>query len=228
MLPILLFIMPHTRLVYSLRRTCCAYNWFHCWIHLLWIFRKNHPLVNTLSHHGNPWIDVAARINIEFRRIDKFSSHIGGTSVYITDSWIIKCSAYRVDIAHKPDVHLNILKAENHEISIETNSAVQFLNIQISSINSVVKPFVIRLNSLDYSELKEKIHAPIVNARNVVIHQSLSDQFVKAFKEQVEQNQRFHIDRNTEVCFLLYNPICWHMFCSGKLLTTLIYALSTY
>ena len=175
------------------------YN-LHCnSIHYFYISRKNHPLVITLSHHGNPWTDVASRINIEFRRIDKFSSHIGGTSVYITDSWIIKCSAYRIDIAHKPDVHLNILKAENHEISIETNSAVQFLNIQVSSINSAVKPFVVRLNSLDYSELREKIQAPIVNARNVVIHQSLSDQFVKAFKEQVEQNQRFHIDRNVEV-----------------------------
>ena len=153
-----------------------------------------------LHHHGNPWTEVASRINIEFRRIDKFSSHIGGTSIYITDSWIVKCSAYKVDIAHKPDVHLSILKAENHEISIETNSAIQSLNIQVLSINSAVKPFVIRLNSMDYAELKEKIQNPIINARNVVIHQSLSDQFVKAFKEQVEQNQRYHIDRSAEVC----------------------------
>ena len=174
-------------------------NFIFSLIYIVFFSRKNHPLVNTLSHHGNPWTDVAARINVEFRRIDKFSSHIGGTSIYITDSWIIKCSAYRVDIAHKPDVHLNILKAENHEISIETNSAIQFLNIQVSSINSAVKPFVIRLNSMDYSELKEKIQAPIVNARNVVIHQSLSDQFVKAFKDQVVQNQRYQIDRTTEV-----------------------------
>ena len=55
---------------------------------------------------------------------------------------------------------------------------------------------------MDYSDLKEKIQAPILNARNVVIRQSLSDQFVNAFKEQVEQNQRYHIDRNTEVCCL--------------------------
>ena len=53
---------------------------------------------------------------------------------------------------------------------------------------------------MDYSELKEKIQAPIVNARNVVIHQSLSDQFVKAFKDQVMQNERYQIDRSTEVC----------------------------
>ena len=53
---------------------------------------------------------------------------------------------------------------------------------------------------MDYAELKEKIQNPIINARNVVIHQSLSDQFVKAFKEQVEQNQRYHIDRSAEVC----------------------------
>lgn len=157
-------------------------------------------MVKTLSCYGNPWREVASRINVEFRRFDKFSSHIGGTSVYITDSWIIKCTAYNIHVAHKPDVHLSILKAENHEISIETNTAVQFVNIQVVSINSAVKPFMIRLNSLDYSELREKIQNPIRNARNIVIHQSLSDQFVKAFKEQVEQNQRYHIDRNVEVC----------------------------
>ena len=111
----------------------------------------------------------------------------------------LKCSAYKVDVAHKPDVHLNIVKAEDHEISIETHFAVQYLNIEVLSINSSVKPFVIRLNSLDYSELREKIQAPIVNARNVIIHQSISDQFVKAFKEQVEQNERYHIDRASEV-----------------------------
>ncbi|XP_046850225.1 E3 ubiquitin-protein ligase TM129-like [Xenia sp. Carnegie-2017] len=160
---------------------------------------KNHPLVVILSHHGNPWTDVASRLDVEFRRIDKFSTIIGGTSVYVTDSWIIKCSAYKVDVAHKPDVHLNIVKAEDHEISIETHFAVQYLNIEVLSINSSVKPFVIRLNSLDYSELREKIQAPIVNARNVIIHQSISDQFVKAFKEQVEQNERYHIDRASEI-----------------------------
>ena len=163
------------------------------------LLRKNHPLVVILSHHGNPWTDVASRLDVEFRRIDKFSTIIGGTSVYVTDSWIIKCSAYKVDVAHKPDVHLNIVKAEDHEISIETHFAVQYLNIEVLSINSSVKPFVIRLNSLDYSELREKIQAPIVNARNVIIHQSISDQFVKAFKEQVEQNERYHIDRASEV-----------------------------
>ncbi|XP_077861519.1 transmembrane protein 129-like, partial [Saccoglossus kowalevskii] len=44
------------------------------------------------------------------------------------------------------------------------------------------------LNSGEYSDLREKLSAPIRNARNIVIHQSLSDQFLEAFREQVGLN----------------------------------------
>ena len=146
---------------------------------------------------------MASSVNIEFRRITKFSSIIGGTSLYITDSWIIKCSAYKVDIAHQPDVHLSIIHAEDHDISHESSVAVQFLNIRVASITPGVKPFVIRLNSTDYGDLREKLQAPIRNARNVVIHQSLSDKFIEAFKEQVSQNETHQLLEGEEVCFSL-------------------------
>lgn len=142
---------------------------------------------------------MASNVNLEFRRISKFSSIIGGTSLYITDSWIIKCSAYKVDIAHQPDVHLSIIHAEDHAISHESSVSVQFLNITVASINPGVKPFVIRLNSTDYGDLREKLQAPIRNARNVVIHQSLSDKFIEAFKEQVSQNTRYQLNEGEEV-----------------------------
>ena len=181
--------------------------WIFWWLDIcVYLFRSNHPLAKILLKHGSPWRAVASSVNIEFRRITKFSSIIGGTSLYITDSWIIKCSTYKIDIAHQPDVHLSIIQTEDHNISHENNIAVQFLNIQIASINAAVEPFVIRLNSAEYGDLREKLQAPIRNARNVVIHQSLSDRFVQAFRDQVEQNVTYKLpdgDREEVMKFLL-------------------------
>ncbi|XP_068745791.1 E3 ubiquitin-protein ligase TM129-like [Montipora capricornis] len=175
----------------SLCGALCARYWS-------WKYWSKHPFAQLLLKHGSPWRAVASSVNIEFRRITKFSSIIGGTSLYITDSWIIKCSAYKVDIAHQPDVHLSIIHAEDHDISHESSVAVQFLNIRVASITPGVKSFVIRLNSTDYGDLREKLQAPIRNARNVVIHQSLSDRFIDAFKEQVSQNERYQLQEGEE------------------------------
>ena len=165
----------------------------------MFVFRNNHPLCKVLSKHGGPWRAVASSINIEFRRITKFSSIIGGTRLYITDSWIIKCTTYRIHIAHKSDVHLSITRTEDHAFSHESSLAVQYLNIQVSSINPAVSPFYIRLLSNDYGELRDKIQAPIRNARNVIIHQSLTDRFLEAFRLQVELNEKYGIPTPEEV-----------------------------
>lgn len=53
-----------------------------------------------------------------------------------------------------------------------------------------------RLNSLEYRDLKEKLSGPIRNARNIVIKQSLSDQFLEAFHEQVNLNHDFRLPLN--------------------------------
>lgn len=50
-----------------------------------------------------------------------------------------------------------------------------------------------RLNSTEYGELREKLRAPISNAANVVIHQSLSDLFLETFTSLVEINQTYHV-----------------------------------
>lgn len=183
----------------------------------MFLSRSHHPFAKLLLKHGSPWRAVASSVNIEFRRITKFSSIIGGTSLYITDSWIIRCSAYKIDIAHQPDVHLSIIHAEDHAISHESSVAVQFLNIKVSSITPGVKPFVIRLNSTDYGDLREKLQAPIRNARNVVIHQSLSDKFIEAFKEQVAQNDAYHLQDGEEVC-----TVCRKVLKEAKLKTKII------
>ena len=66
----------------------------------------------------------------------------------------------------------------------------------------------IRLNSLQYGQLRDKLLAPIRTARNVVIHQSLSDRFTAAFTEQVEMNGTYELPPGSPVsvcpCVCLY------------------------
>lgn len=50
---------------------------------------------------------------------------------------------------------------------------------------------VCRLMSTEYNELREKLHAPMRNAANVVIHQTISEIFLDTFKAQAELNQPY-------------------------------------
>ncbi|XP_043368585.1 E3 ubiquitin-protein ligase TM129 isoform X2 [Dermochelys coriacea] len=61
------------------------------------------------------------------------------------------------------------------------------------------RPAAARLNSSEYGELREKLHAPIRNAANVVIHQSLSDLFLETFTLLVEINQTYPVPSNQEL-----------------------------
>ncbi|XP_005112710.1 E3 ubiquitin-protein ligase TM129 [Aplysia californica] len=163
---------------------------------------NNHPLAKQLAQLGSEhdsWRAVASSINVEFRRIDKFTSGISSRLVAVTDSWIIKTSTYYVYVAHQSDIHLTLSDAEEHSLSYQTQTAVQYLNITVGRVETGLQPFTIRLNSMELGDLKEKLQAPIRNARNIVIHQSLSDMFLKAFREQVEQNPTFSPPPSMEI-----------------------------
>lgn len=158
-----------------------------------WDNWKYHPLCQDLAKHGGTWMAVAAQINIEFRRIEKFSAIVAGSGIYVTDSWILKTSAYRVHVAQQTDSHLSIAGSDHFAVSHETNQPTQYLSIIVHSITPGIKSFTLRLNSMDYTEMKDRLQAPIRNARNIVIHQSLSDKFLDAFKIQVHSNARYRM-----------------------------------
>lgn len=56
----------------------------------------NHPISCVLQAHVQPphlgWGSVAASVNTEFRRIDKFATGAPGARVIVTDSWVLKVS----------------------------------------------------------------------------------------------------------------------------------------
>ena len=149
---------------------------------------KYHPLSKDLLKYGSPWRSVASSINLEYRRLEKFSSIIGGTSIYVTDSWIIKCSTYKVYVAQQTEAHLSVVQSEDFLYNQDTNQSAQFLTITVMTIPPHEQKFYLNLNSLEYSDLKDRLSSPIRQARDVIIHQSLSHRFLQAFQEQVLQN----------------------------------------
>ncbi|XP_053735310.1 E3 ubiquitin-protein ligase TM129 isoform X1 [Synchiropus splendidus] len=164
---------------------------------------SNHPISRSLQAHVRPphgsWGAVASNINTEFRRIDKFTTGAPGARVIITDSWVMKITTYSIHMASQDDCHVTVTESRQHQLSPDSPSPVQYLTLRVHSINSAVKPFDIRLNSTEYTELREKLHAPIRNAANVVIHQTISELFLDTFRAQVELNQLYTLPSGQEV-----------------------------
>lgn len=63
----------------------------------------------------------------------------------------------------------------------------------------VVVAVDVRLNSLQYTSLCDRLMSPIRTARDVVIHQSLGDRFAAAFAEQVHRNGVYRLPLNGPV-----------------------------
>jgi len=184
---------------------------------------QGHPIATSLSHHapqGSSWLAVASSVNIEFRRIDKFTTGLHSRRLIVTDSWIIQTSTYSIDIAHQADVHLTLTEAQEHQLSQESLTGVQILKLKVDSVNLLVSAFDIRLNAMEYSDLKEKLQRPIRNARDVVVHASLSDRFLSAFREQVQQNEPVHKPQDMDVdtcigCMQSVSDVKLRKLCAG-------------
>ncbi|XP_071543915.1 uncharacterized protein [Panulirus ornatus] len=157
---------------------------------------QRHPLSRTLALYTqgnatspNAWITVASDVNIEFRRVDKFSTKANSVCrVVATDSWLMKLTAYKVHLIHQRDAVLSLESSIDHQLSQDSSMGTQLLNIRVTSIRDGIASFSLRLSSLEYTGLESKIANPVVNARQIVVVQSLSDRFHQAFLETVNLN----------------------------------------
>lgn len=120
-----------------------------CW---LWRDWNNHPISRRLAYFatsGSNWRSVASSIDTEFRRVDKFMTGHPGRRMYVTDSWVLKTTAYFVHVAHQGDVVLTLDGADHHAFTPESSVGVQYLNIRVQSINCKIKPFTIRYVNME-------------------------------------------------------------------------------
>ncbi|XP_034399396.1 E3 ubiquitin-protein ligase TM129 isoform X3 [Cyclopterus lumpus] len=162
----------------------------------------NHPISRALQAHIQPphagWGSVASSVNTEFRRIDKFSTGAPGARVIVTDSWVLKVTTYHIHMALQSECHVTVTESRQHQLSPDQASPAQILTLRVDSINPAVRPFDIRLISTEYAELRQKLHAPIRNSPNVVIHQTMSELFLETFRAQVDLNQPYTLPSGQE------------------------------
>jgi len=155
--------------------------------------------INLAAHSTRgSWREVAVSIDTEIRRVDKFRCVVGNTTLYVTETWLIQVGMYSVDVMQQSDINLELCKADEFVLSPDSSTGNQFLEIQVTSQRNSDHSFRIRLNSLDFRDLKDKVQAPVQNARQIVIQQSLSEKFIQAFYETAMANPKYHQGNDDE------------------------------
>jgi hypothetical protein len=162
---------------------------------------KNHPIAVYLQkvEPSQNWKQTANQINIEFRRVDKFST---GSSfynrIYVTDNWLIKVNLYSVKICNLDTIDLELTHSTELNLSVDGSLGTQYLSILVKPCNLFQKPFYTQINSLEYKDFNDKINKPIQTTSDIVIKQSLPDQFLDAFEQQIESNGSVQIKRDVK------------------------------
>ncbi|CAD5113916.1 DgyrCDS3075 [Dimorphilus gyrociliatus] len=164
---------------------------------------ENHPVAKKLRFlsETRDWKSVASSVNVEFRRIDKFTCgpRIPGRRVIVTDSWVMKTSTYNLDIAHQNDINLTLTESQIHSMGIDSLRELQLLIIDVKPSNSNLKSFKLHLKSTDYKDLNDKLQKPVRMTQNVVIHQTISDRFLSTFRQEILSHDKYEVPNNIEV-----------------------------
>ncbi|XP_033125524.1 E3 ubiquitin-protein ligase TM129-like [Anneissia japonica] len=159
---------------------------------------KKHPIALRASYHGDSWQSVAAIIDVEFRRIDKFQTGPPGRRVIVTDSWILQTSTYLMDIARQDDVHLNTIESQNFNFTDESTVGVQYISLNVISVNPNISQFTIRMNATEYGDFKAKLRTQIINVRNIIIQETITERFAEAFRQQVVSNGVYRLPAGSQ------------------------------
>lgn len=157
-------------------------------------YYSNHPLCSTLkklknlpdnssSNSNSDWKSIANEINTEFRRVDKFSSGTLNNRIYLTDNWLLKVNMYSLTVCRLQDAEFVLTHSNDIHLTYDGGPSIQYLNILVKPVadsrsRNVFKPFSIFLNSLEYKDFNDKLNIPVKEACNIIIKQSLPEQFL--------------------------------------------------
>jgi len=97
-------------------------------------------------------------------------------------------------------VTLNLLKNEEHDVTINSSTGAQFLSIQVEDIQNKEPLFIIRLNALDYADMVDRLQNPINNVRGIIINQDVHSRFLQVFIHEVEQNPIYESSEEMDFC----------------------------
>lgn len=152
--------------------------------------------MRTLSSNNQlTWQNEASKINIEFRRIDKFSAGSLYNQIFVTENYLIKIGLYTINICQLQNVDLILTHTNEFKLTQGGGLGTQYLNILAKPVaipnRPIIKPFNLRINSFEYKDFNDKLYKPVIEACNIVIKQSLPEQFLDAFREQINQNTKY-------------------------------------
>ncbi|EDQ87219.1 uncharacterized protein MONBRDRAFT_27399 [Monosiga brevicollis MX1] len=154
------------------------------WSHHRW---TNHPACRHLRSYSPDWLRVARAINAEACHMDRVQVQVGTRTILITDSWLVQCNVYSLDIALQANVDMSVVQAwEIH--SIHSNEARQMLRVHVTSVNAAVKPFNVVLDSLQYGILRDKLSVAVRMVQNIQLRVSVADRFLHELRQIVEEN----------------------------------------
>lgn len=149
------------------------------------------PIDRSLS-----WQAAASKINTEFRRIEKFSAGNLYNQIFVTETFIIKVGLYTINFSVLQETDFILTHTSEFKLTQDGSLGTQYLNILVKPIQAEAhKPFSIRLNSFEYKEFNDRLPRPVVEACDVIIKQSLPEQFLDAFRNQINENETVRIKR---------------------------------
>ena len=163
----------------------------------------NHPISTQLSDSNGYWKAIADEINNEFKSIDKFATGGLYNRVYVTENWLIKVNLYSLNICRLTNIELALSHSSELRLTQDGTQSTQNLHIRVTPCHRHFKTFYVRINSLEYKDFNDKVKRPILEASDVVIRQSLPEQFLEAFKEQVMLNPVVHFKRSVTINYLI-------------------------
>lgn len=154
----------------------------------LWV---GHPLVRALEAYGpRGWGEVAASVCAEVAGdATEVFVRLGVTTV-VTDSWVCVVGTYSVVVAHLRDVVLRVDPRRTVEREV-AGEVEQVLGVEVTegrAGRAGVVSAVIRVASTDWARLNARLQGVIVDARGVLIQQTLDERFLTALEEVVAAN----------------------------------------
>ncbi|KAJ8938223.1 hypothetical protein NQ318_007645 [Aromia moschata] len=165
---------------------------------------EQHPIAISLAKFCNNnmnWKSVANDINIEYRRIEKICIQTSTiVKIVATENWILKVTPITIFVIHQSDASLVVKEANTYSISHQSTNQIQFLNIEVKSSRQRVDPFVIRINAVDFKDLRDRVARSIEILPNIKFHKSVVEQFVDVFKETIKNNPLYDIDQELDQC----------------------------
>ncbi|GMT07038.1 hypothetical protein PENTCL1PPCAC_29212, partial [Pristionchus entomophagus] len=158
-----------------------------------------------LALYGGDIHLLMAEITREYLEFANFAvSFAHSSKVVVGSHWLIHITRFDFTVVNLSDVEFQVVRSTTVDLNIERpNDQLQFLIIEAKIRHKNIKSFRFRVRTDQFRDLQERVAAPIGMARNVILHQSLNERFVKAFVDCIDKNPRVLYSRMGELepCF---------------------------